>query len=87
MLPDGRRTPAAVNIGPNPTFDEHRLKVEAHLIGFQGTLYGKPLEVDFLSRVRDTRRFGSVDELKAQLAEDLAAVTRIAAEAGCDKRA
>src|SRR6185295_9296517 len=35
--------PAAVNIGPNPTFGENALKVEAHLIGFAGSIYGQPL--------------------------------------------
>ena len=70
--------PAAINIGPNPTFGEHALKVEVHLIGFEGTLYGQPLEVDFLARLRDIQPFGSVDALKAQLASDVAAAARIA---------
>jgi riboflavin kinase/FMN adenylyltransferase len=64
--------PAAVNIGPNPTFGHHELKVEAHLLGWDGSpLYGQPLEVDFLARLRDIQRFASVDELKAQLARDI----------------
>ena len=70
--------PAAINIGPNPTFGEHALKVEVHLIGFEGTLYGQPLEVDFLARLRDIQPFGSVDALKTQLASDVAAAARIA---------
>ncbi len=65
--------PAAVNIGPNPTFGEDALKVEVHLIDFQGSLYGQPLEVDFLQRLRDIRSFGSVEQLKSQLARDVAA--------------
>ncbi len=65
------RWPAAINIGPNPTFGEHRLKVEAHLIGYSGSLYGQPLEVDFLARVRETRPFASVEELQQQLAADV----------------
>ena len=52
--------PAAVNIGPNPTFGENALKVEVHLIGFTGSLYGQPLEVDFLSRLRSIQPFESV---------------------------
>lgn len=70
--------PTAVNIGPNPTFGEDRLKVEAHLIGYSGSLYGQPLEVDFLSRVRETRPFASVDELKRQLEHDVRTATEIA---------
>jgi riboflavin kinase/FMN adenylyltransferase len=70
--------PAAVNIGPNPTFGEHAQKVEVHLIDFTGSLYGQPLEVDFLSRLRSIQPFESVEALKAQLAQDVAAARTIA---------
>jgi len=65
--------PAAVNIGPNPTFGEEVLKVEVHLIGYAGSLYGHPLEVDFLQRLRDIRSFDSIEQLKSQLARDVEA--------------
>lgn len=77
LLGDASR-PAAVNIGPNPTFGENALKVEAHLIGFTGSLYGQPLEVEFLDRLRDVRPFDSLEQLKAQLARDVDATRRIA---------
>ena len=64
---------AAINIGPNPTFGEQALKVEVHLIDYAGSLYGQPLEVDFLARLRDTRPFGSVEDLKQQLSFDVKA--------------
>ncbi len=67
----GSKWPAAIHVGPNPTFGEQALKIEVHLIGYQGSLYGEPLEVDFLSRLRDTRPFASVDELKTQLHQDI----------------
>jgi riboflavin kinase/FMN adenylyltransferase len=73
--------PAAVNIGPNPTFGEQSLKVEAHLIGFSQAIYGRPIEVDFLSRVRDIHPFGSVEELKRQLTRDVAQVEKAATTA------
>jgi len=76
ILPD-RVWPAAINLGPNPTFGEQAIKVEVHLIGFTGSLYGQPLEVDFVSRLRDIRRFASVGELKAQLDEDIAQSRRV----------
>ncbi len=69
--------PAAVNIGPNPTFGEQATKVEVHLIGFEGSLYGQPLEVEFLSRLRSIRPFESIEALKAQLARDIAAARQI----------
>lgn len=63
--------PAAANLGPNPTFGEQARKVEVHLIGFQGDLYGRTLRVEFLARLRDTRRFDSVDGLLNQLRKDV----------------
>lgn len=63
--------PAAINIGPNPTFGEDALKVEVHLIGFQSKLYGQALAVDFQSRLRDIRPFESVEALKQQLTKDI----------------
>lgn len=72
---DGREAtwPAAINIGPNPTFGEEALKVEAHLIGCSESLYGQTLAVDFLTRLRDIQPFANVQQLQAQLARDVAA--------------
>jgi riboflavin kinase/FMN adenylyltransferase len=67
----GRPWPAALNIGPNPTFGEGGSKLEVHLIGFSGALYGEPLEVDFLARLRDIHTFSSVEQLLAQLHRDI----------------
>jgi riboflavin kinase/FMN adenylyltransferase len=69
--------PAAINIGPNPTFAEQAVKFETHLIGFQGSLYGQTLEVDFLSRLRDIHPFDSVDQLKRQLDADVLSVEKL----------
>lgn len=71
--------PAAVNVGPNPTFGEHARKVEVHLIGFEGDLYGQMLEVSFIKRLRDTKPFPSVDALKQQLQIDIADAMRVLA--------
>jgi riboflavin kinase / FMN adenylyltransferase len=68
-----RHWPAALHLGPNPTFGEHVTKVEVHLIGAEEVLYGQILEVDFLSRLRGVVTFDSVDELAAQLRLDVAA--------------
>jgi riboflavin kinase / FMN adenylyltransferase len=73
-LLDGATWDGAANVGPNPTFGENARKVEVHLIGFQGDLYGKTLSVDFLAKIRDTKKFGGVDELVAQIREDVAAI-------------
>jgi riboflavin kinase / FMN adenylyltransferase len=69
---------AAVNIGANPTFGEHALKVEVHLLDYTGTLYGQPLEVDFLARLRGVQKFDGVEKLLTQLRVDVEQVRTIA---------
>ena len=69
---------AAVHVGPNVSFGESEISVEAHLVGFAGDLYGSLLDVDFLDRLRDTRKFASIDDLTTQLAADVAAAARVA---------
>jgi riboflavin kinase / FMN adenylyltransferase len=64
--------PAAVNVGVRPTFDTGRgLLIEAHLIGFQGDLYGQTLRIAFVERMRGEKRFESVDELVEQMNRDV----------------
>jgi riboflavin kinase/FMN adenylyltransferase len=72
-----RSWPAAIHIGPNVTFGEHVLKVEAHLLDFDRPLHGELLEVDFIARVRDTQPFVSPAALVAQLSRDIANVREI----------
>ena len=78
---DGGSWPAAVNVGPNPTFGEGARKIEAHLIGFQGDLYGHKLALDFVERLRDTRPFAGPNELVRQLRADVEAAARVAGPA------
>jgi riboflavin kinase / FMN adenylyltransferase len=64
--------PAAVNVGVRPTFETGRgLLVEAHLIDFDGDLYGRTLRIAFISRLRGERRFAGVEELIAQMHRDV----------------
>lgn len=62
---------AAVNIGPNPTFDVSEQKVEAHLLDFEGDLYGQPLRLEFVERIREVATFSDVHELKQQVENDI----------------
>jgi riboflavin kinase/FMN adenylyltransferase len=72
--------PSAVNVGVRPTFDTGRgLLVEAHLIGFEGDIYGETLRVAFLERLRGEKRFDSVEELVEQMHRDVEDAKRIAA--------
>jgi riboflavin kinase / FMN adenylyltransferase len=71
--------PAAVNVGVRPMFETGRgLLVEAHLIGFQGDIYGETLRIAFLERLRGEKRFDSVDELVTQMNRDVEDAKRIA---------
>jgi len=63
--------PAAVNVGPNPTFGQQQFKVEAHLIGFSGRLYGQQVELDFVERLRPVEQFPDPQALVRQLAQDV----------------
>ena len=67
--------PAMVNIGYRPTFkgpakESRHLTVEAHIIGSDMELYGKNVRLEWVGRLRDERKFGSVEELIAQLRRD-----------------
>ena len=68
----GRVYRAAIHIGPNPTYGENQVKVETHIIGFQGDLYGAILSVEFHLRIRDVKRFSNVEDLRSQLQRDVA---------------
>jgi riboflavin kinase / FMN adenylyltransferase len=69
--------PAAVSVGPNPTFADRALKIETHLIGFRGQLYDQGVEVDFFARLRDIQQFASIQELVTQMARDVARTREI----------
>lgn len=69
--------PTAMSVGPNPTFGESTLKVEAFLLDYEGDLYGRTIEVDFLARLRNIRRFDSAQQLVAQMAQDVARTREI----------
>jgi riboflavin kinase/FMN adenylyltransferase len=76
----GAGWPGAANLGANPTFGENTRKVEVHLIGFEGDLVGETVALDFLDRLRDTRRFGSAEELARQLRTDVERANQVAAQ-------
>jgi riboflavin kinase/FMN adenylyltransferase len=82
----GGRTAAAVNIGTSPTFTDAdigaRLRLEAFLIDHDGSdLYGQPMRIEFISRLRDERRFPSPEALVEQITEDVARTRSVVAAA------
>jgi riboflavin kinase/FMN adenylyltransferase len=64
--------PGVANIGTCPTFEKGEFSLEVHLLDFNGDLYGERLEVDFVSRLREERRFPSLEALAAQIRADIA---------------
>lgn len=68
---EDRHYAGVANVGHNPTFGNESLSVEVHLLDFEGDLYGAQLGVAFVARIRDERKFASVDELAAQIACDV----------------
>jgi len=73
LRPDGAGHPCAVNLGRRPTFYDHAdaSLLEAHLLDFEGDLYGEQAKVRFVARLRDEVRFDSVDALLRQMALDV----------------
>jgi riboflavin kinase/FMN adenylyltransferase len=66
----GGRAGGMMNQGPRPTFQDGRRTLEAHLFGFEGDLYGEWVRIEWVERLRDVERFGSVEQLRQQLERD-----------------
>ena len=59
--------PAVVSLGTRPTIDGTEPLLEVHVFDFDGDLYGRYLDVDFVRRLRDERKFESLDALVEQM--------------------
>lgn len=77
---DGTVYPMVVNIGQRPTFGGDHVTVEAHLLDVDLDLYGEHLALSFEHRLRDEQRFDGIDQLKAQIAADVARARELLAE-------
>jgi riboflavin kinase / FMN adenylyltransferase len=63
---------SVTNIGTRPTFDDgSETSVETHVLNWAGDLYGDVVRVRFLHRLRDEKKFGSIEELRAQIEHDV----------------
>lgn len=65
------RYAACTNVGVAPTFDRRENRVEAHLLDFDGDLYGETVEVAFTQRLRAEQKFSGLEELSAQISRDV----------------
>lgn len=78
---DEMRYPAVVNVGYRPTFSTlPDIRIEAHLLDFQQDIYGHPLRLEFLQRLRDEQKFEDVDALITQINRDVEKARGIFAE-------
>ena len=76
-LIEGQWRRSVTNIGTRPTFNEsNEATVETHVLSWSGSLYSDVLRVRFLHRLRDEKKFGSVDELKSQIERDVSRAER-----------
>lgn len=71
---DGKVYKAIVNVGAKPTFDLEQNTVEAHLIGYDGNLYGKTLTVELTKFLRKVTKFENKEQLAEQLKQDVRSV-------------
>ncbi len=62
---------AVINIGTRPTFDNGERTIEAHLLDFDGDLYGQTMTLDFIAYQRPELKYDSVEALVAQMREDV----------------
>ena len=67
---------SVTNIGVRPTFNGTALSIETHLLDFFGTISAKRIELRFWKRLRSEKKFSSPDELRAQIAKDIASANR-----------
>lgn len=79
VTPDGTRHPAMVNIGVRPTVDGDSAEptIEAHIIDYSGYLYDEAVSVEFVTRLRDEKKFRNMDALVKQLHKDEKQVRKI----------
>ncbi|HMP83174.1 MAG TPA: bifunctional riboflavin kinase/FAD synthetase [Verrucomicrobiota bacterium] len=77
-MASGKAHRAVLNIGHRPTLKSPtpETRVEVHLLDYSGDLYGQELEIAFVGKLRDERKFASLDELKTQIARDIAEARR-----------
>ena len=70
VVVDGQVYVAMTNVGVRPSVDGSRRLLETHLFGFEGLLYGLKLRVELYEKIRDEKKFSSVEELRKQIEQD-----------------
>ena len=76
---EDRLFPGVANIGYSPTFNDHLFTVEVHILDFKEEIYGRPIRVNFIERIRDEIRFENLKALSDQIGRDVETARRILA--------
>lgn len=74
---NGTRHKGAMNYGPQPTFNSGIVRVEIFLLDFEGDIYGQTVTVEAVERIREVKKFASVEELRAQINQDIVRVKQV----------
>jgi riboflavin kinase/FMN adenylyltransferase len=75
-----RTLPGVANIGYSPTFDDHIFTVEVHILDFDADIYNEKIKVNFVKRLREERKFDSLEALSEQIGRDVATARTILTE-------
>ena len=68
---DGRRLKCVINVGKNITFNAEKLTIESHILDFNEDIYDKYIRVSFATRLRDMKKFDTMEDLKKQINRDI----------------
>ena len=79
---DGKKYPSVTNVGIRPTVGNSKERSETNIVGYNGDLYDKNIDVHLLKKIREEIRFSNLDELKNQIAKDREKSKAIAKEKG-----
>jgi riboflavin kinase/FMN adenylyltransferase len=85
LVPGRRWSGAAVNLGHRPTFGGGPTTLEAHLLDFEGDLYGARVRLEFHGRVRGEQRFDGAEALVARIRQDVAEARALLSAAGDER--
>ena len=77
VILNGEKLKGALNIGKRPTFGEKEISIEVHIFNFNKNIYGKTLKIEIIKRIRDEKKFPSIEDLKIQIEKDCKLIDEI----------
>ena len=80
VVVEGEEYVAMTNVGVRPSVDGTKRLLETHLFGFEGLLYGLTLRVELYDKIRDEKKFSSVNELREQIEKDFNKIKELMAK-------